>query len=193
MDFRDAQRTLWGQAGAWSYDAWHDLNAAYFDDELTYHGVVWGLTPHGGKLGYCEPSERITLHSSLVDPRGTKPWGWESDRFTDRLARDVLLHEMIHAQLFARGNVQRDDRGGHHNTPEWCAEIERLTPLLLDIEVKAEPVRPRRIEGKVTRKTNPGHLTRADAAHWPHSVRPRAASYYRGGEHLSFASLAEIR
>jgi hypothetical protein len=79
-DFRAAQRTLWGEAGAWAYDTWHKLNAEHFAGELVYAGVVFGLTPHGHRLGQCYPDGRITLHSSLLDvaPRrggGQRPRG----------------------------------------------------------------------------------------------------------------------
>jgi hypothetical protein len=181
LDLREAQNALWGQAGAWAYDTWHQHNAALFSGELEYAGIVWGLTPHGALLGHTSPSGRVTLHPSLVDPSGERPWGWPAKRFTDRLASDVLAHELIHARLFALG-APRDESGGHHNRPEWAAEIVRLSPLLLGVEIRAEPVRPRRIDGKVTRRARRGFLPRAKIAGWPYSVR--SASYYERGRRL---------
>jgi hypothetical protein len=185
VDFRHAQETLWGEAGAWSYDTWHELNGGLFGSELEYAGIVWGLTPHGGCLGYCERSGRITLHRSVVDPHTDSPWAWPAERCTDLYARDILAHEMIHALLNARG-AERDDRGGHHNAPEWCAEIMRLSPLLLGITINSEPVKPRRLNGKVVRKARDGFIGRDEVAHWPHAVRPNAAGYYSSGRRLSF-------
>ena len=188
MGFRDAQETLWGEAGAWAHDTWHDLNASLFAGELTYAGIVWALLPHGGSLGHCESSGRITLHPSLVAPAGARPWGGPAAQYTDRFAGDVLVHEMIHALLFDRG-VPLDDRAGHHNTLEWCAEIMRLSPPVIGRSIKAEPVKPRRIDGKVQRKPRAGYLTRDQAAHWPHSMRPDADAYYPSGNRLSFRPL----
>ena len=188
MDFRDAQQTLWGEAGAWAHDTWHELNASLFSGELTYAGIVWALLPHGGSLGHCESSGRITLHPSLVAPVGERPWGGPAAQYTDRFARDVLTHEMIHALLFDRG-MSLDDRGGHHNTPGWCAEIMRLSPSVIGRSIKAEPVKQRRIDGKVQRKARAGYLTRDQAAHWPHSVRSDAADYYAAGDRLAFRTI----
>jgi hypothetical protein len=173
----------------WAYDAWQQHNAALFSGELWYAGIVWGLTPHGTSLGHTEPSGRITLHPSLVDPSTARPWGRPARRFTDRLACDVLAHEMVHALLFARG-VARDESGGHHNCPEWAAEIMRLSPLLLGVEIRAEPVRPRRIDGKVTRSARRGFLPRSKIAAWPHSVRP--AAYYERGRRLSWEPVNQV-
>ena len=97
---------------------------------------------------------------------------------------------MVHALLNARG-VGHDDRGGQHNLPEWCAEIERLSPLLFGVAIKAQPVKPRRVDGKVCRKQQPGYLSRSQAARWPHSVRPNAERYYESGRPLSFHAIRE--
>jgi hypothetical protein len=178
IDFRAAQQTLWGDAGVWAYDHWHDLNDEFFNSELNYVGIVWGLTPHGGNLGHCYDDGRITLHSSLLDPRSTSPWGKEAATWTDLYARDVLLHEMIHQLLYARGVDSK------HNGLPWCAEIKRLSPLLLGIEIVCEPVKPRRVEGKVKRLARDGCLSRDAIARWPHTIRPNAGTYYRGGRQL---------
>ncbi|HTX97918.1 MAG TPA: hypothetical protein VME67_25675 [Mycobacterium sp.] len=39
------------------------------------------------------------------------------------------MHEMVHVALFAAG-VEHGEGESHHNTPEWCDEIMRITPQL---------------------------------------------------------------
>jgi hypothetical protein len=130
---------------------------------------VFGLTPHGHAYGHTyRDTKRITLHTSLLDARGR---AWHiSEKLGERFAEDVLLHEMVHVRL--------DDRGvnSDHNAQPWCDEIMRITPQL-DLEpVKAAPVKPRRVNGKVKRLPLDGHLSRDEISSWPHSIRP--ASYY---------------
>jgi hypothetical protein len=165
---RAALTNLWGDAGVWAADTWTRLNAGHFGGRLRYHGVVFGLTPHGGRLGHTSPAGRITLHPALLDPRGDA-WDREGE-LGAAYAADTLLHEMIHAGLF--------DRGGdaEHNGAPWCDEIMRITPGLGLDPVKAAPVKPRRVDRKVVRRELDGHLSRAEIAAWPHSLRP--AGYY---------------
>jgi hypothetical protein len=164
---RAALTNLWGDAGAFAADTWTGLNAAHFDGALHYHGIVFGLTPHGHRLGHTTEMGRITLHPSLLDPRGD---AWSiSAKLGERYAADVLLHEMVHAWLFQHGGDGCEDGG--HNTAEWCAEIVRITPALGLPAIKAAPVKTRRIDGKVERRELDGHLSRSDIAHWPHSLR----------------------
>lgn len=186
MNFRAAQTTLWGQAGAWAFDTWSDLNAGYFDGELKYVGIVWGLTPRGARPAHTAPSGRITLHPALVEPASPEPWDRPRAQLTDRFARDVLLHELIHQALYAKGEPSGPEP--HHNTRAWCEQIVRLSRLELDREVKAQPIHPRRMYGKSIRQHKPGYLSRARIANWPHSVRPNAASYYRDGDQLTFSN-----
>jgi hypothetical protein len=170
---RAALTNLWGEAGAWAADIWKWLNADHFGGQLRYHGIVFGLTPHGHRLAHTYPSGRITLHPALLDPRGD---AWEQEyKLGARHAEDVLLHEMVHAWLFDTTPDHASDEGGH-NIDEWCTEIVRITPGLGLPPVKAAPVKPRRTDGAVRRMLLDGHLSRADIAHWPHSLRP--AGYY---------------
>jgi hypothetical protein len=92
-----------------------------------------------------------------------------------RFASDVLLHEMVHVELFVRG-VVNDEQHPHHNTEEWCAEITRITPALGLPEIKAAPVKPWRVDGKVMRRTLDGHLSWDAISRWPHTIRP--TDYY---------------
>jgi hypothetical protein len=170
---RDALENLWGEAGTWAAASWTRHNSEHFDGRLRYHGIVWGLTPHGGRLGHTYASGRITLHPSLLAPQESA-WGIR-DQLGARYAEDVLLHEMVHSSLFER-DISNSSRHPHHNTEEWCAEIMRITPQLGLEPVKAAPVKPRRIKGVVKREPLDGHLSRDDISHWPHSLRP--AGYY---------------
>ena len=164
--FREAQETMWPGAGAWAHDTFVELNAEYFDGEVAHAGIVWGLTPHGHALAHTYADGRITLHPALLDPRDSA-WGLKPFLGT-AYARDVLLHEMIHALLFGRG-------GEHsHNTQPWCDELVRLAPLLGLRSIKAVPVVPRRIDGVVVRRPLDGHLERAAIAAFPHSLRRRS-------------------
>ncbi|HEX9175093.1 hypothetical protein [Mycobacterium sp.] len=89
------------------------------------------------------------------------------------------MHEMVHVALFAR-DIGNFDGQRHHNTDVWCEEIIRITPQLGLPPIKAAPVKPRRIDGKVARRALEGHISRDDMAHWPHSLRP-AGFYNREG------------
>jgi hypothetical protein len=77
---------------------------------------------------------------------------------------------MVHAYLADQGL----DAG--HNAEPWCDEIMRITPLLDLPPVQAEPVKPRRVNGKVVRLARDGFLSRDDLASWPHTIVP--ADYY---------------
>jgi len=167
--YRRAQEVLWGEAGLWAHDTFAQLNAVHFGGEISHSGIVWGLTPHGARLGHCRHDGRITLHPALLDPK-SDAWGIEP-YLGEAYARDVVLHEMIHALLFQRGL-----EAGHNGEP-WCAEIVRLAPELGLKPIKAAPVVPRRVDGKVRRLPLPGHLDRKTIATFPHPLRP--ASYYK--------------
>jgi hypothetical protein len=163
---RAALVNLWGDAGAWAADTWTELTGTYWDG-LPYGGVVFGLTPHGACLGHCNAATgRITLHPSVLDPQSDEAWGVPATQLGVAYARDVLLHELVHVAFPA----------GHHNSSEWCGEIERITPLLGLKPIKAQPVHPRMIDGKNRRVARDGYLARAAIASWPHSLR--TPSYY---------------
>lgn len=178
---RAALENLWGDAGAWAADTWTRLNADHFASKLRYHGIVFGLTPHGHHLGHTYTDGRITLHTSLLDPRG-RAW-LIRDRLGERFAADVLLHEMVHAWLFQRGyTYEPDDPNGAHNNDQWCAEIVRITPALGLPVIKAVPVKPRRVDGAVVRRPLDDHLDRDAISRWPHTIRP--AGYYADGVYI---------
>jgi hypothetical protein len=164
---RQAEVLFFDELGAWAHDTFARLNAVCFGGLLTPRPILWGLTPHGRSLGYYSPgSRRIVLHESLIRPSGNA-WG-QAGLLGPRYAEDVLLHEMVHAaQYELRGGPIGRETNGPHNEPVWCAEIERLT------------VRPRRVNGAVSRRPRDGYLSQGQIASWPHCLRP--AGYYEAG------------
>jgi hypothetical protein len=158
-DYRRAAEVLWGEAGAWAVDEYQRHNLAYFGGELPPVPIVIGLTAYGHCLGITRHEgewsgevPRITLQSPVF-AKGTL---WVSD---------IIIHEMVHAKLMlAQENVR-------HNARPWCAEIERLSPLVLGRSIKAAPVNPRRIGGKNVRLEHEGHLSRDLLSRWPYSIR----------------------
>src|ERR1700736_1587499 len=82
--------------GVWAYDEWADHNQRCFDGTLIPCPIQWGLTAHGRSLGAFDITfYRIILHTSLIVPSSGDPWGIRK-LLGQRLASDVLLHEMIH-------------------------------------------------------------------------------------------------
>ena len=79
---------------------------------------------------------------------------------------DVLVHELVHVKLILAG------QSSAHNDVPWSKEIERLSPLVLGRSVNAEPVKTRRIDGRVKRQARDGFLTRRALAMWPYALRP---------------------
>jgi hypothetical protein len=159
-DYRLAAEVLWGEAGAWAVDEYQRLNGLYFEGKLPPVPVVIGLTAFGRCLGLTRPHgawgqelPRISLQSGLF-AKGTLA------------VSDVVLHEMVHAKLMLAGVDPS------HNAKPWCAEVERLSPLVLGQTVHARPVHPRRdVDGVNRRFALEGHLPRKVLARWPYSLR----------------------
>lgn len=160
--------------GVWAYETWEHHNATYFDGILRPCAIQWGLTPYGDSLGYWSGAfERITLHTSLVQPHGD---AWGIGRLLGKkYASDVLLHEMIHQAIKQETG---GDGGGTscHNNPCWVAHVNRIAALL-DLATKASVVKQKRSNGSKPRWTpEPGCVTLDELSRWPHSARP--AGYY---------------
>ncbi len=174
-ELRQAGVAFFRELGGWAFDVFDELNGLCFDGRLKPRPIVWGLTPHGKALGYYSSRDGlITLHTSLVRPSGDA-WRLRS-LLGERFARDVLVHEMVHASQYELLGHVKFGGNDTHNCASWCDEIVRVTPLLGLPPIKAAPVRQKRIEGAVRWHVEPGHLKRADLASWPHSIRPR--DYY---------------
>lgn len=178
----------WGY-GRWSYDKWETFNNLYFEGILQPGGIFWGLTPHGRALGYYEGwRNSITLHTSLIEPSTKDPWGI-GKLIGERLAEDVLLHEMMHQAVYQRNEHKSSLYG--HNSELWCTEVNRLVSILkLDTDLVAKPIRQRRIrepdqikgKGQVQWVVEEGSMTRIELATFPQSLRP--TTYYSSAEQL---------
>ncbi len=98
----------------WQGRTWCDLKKKYFEDseKLIPPWFEWpdpeDMEGAIGRYREAEIGDRPYLHisSSLLD--------------NERLARAVMLHEMIHQITGAPD----------HESPEWTAEIERIAGLL---------------------------------------------------------------
>jgi hypothetical protein len=160
-DYLQAARLIWGPAGEFIVTEFARLNDLHFSGELPPLPMVIGITAYGHAWGLCryEPVSagrvpRITIASNLFG-------------LGANIVSDTILHELVHAKLDLEGK-----NPAHNGTP-WCQEITRLTPALIGQEIKAAPVKQRRVDnGKRTRRAPDGFLERKQLARWPHSVRP---------------------
>jgi hypothetical protein len=174
-ELRRAGAAFFGKLGTWAFDTFDELNALCFDGCLKPRPILWGLTPHGYALGFYSSGDgHITLHTSLIRPSGNA-WGKRS-LLGERFARDVLVHEMVHASQCELLGHSAFGGNNTHNCESWCSEIVRITPLLGLLPIKAKPIRQKRVNGSVQWYTESECLTRKAIASWPHSIRPRG--YY---------------
>jgi hypothetical protein len=173
---RTAAAITYGEEiGHWLFDTWKELNHRHFAEKLTVGAITFGLIPHGHAWGLYHPVfNKITLHHSLIEPKSENPWDKDRRIFNFKFAKDVLLHEMIHQHLYQHHGSEYKKQDSH-NGELWCNEVNRLSAELGLNCKPAAPVKPRRIDGKVTRKELDGHLTRKQIATWPHSVKPNSA------------------
>lgn len=136
------------------YEAFHRLNHLCFDNRVPELPLLTVVTfPYGHCIGQTHYRDdklpRIEIKRSLA----------RHDDF-----EEVVLHEMLHAYLRLGGE------DSSHNGRPWSREVERITPLYLGVQVRATPQKLKRINGKPTRWTPEGYLTRRELASWPHSV-----------------------
>jgi hypothetical protein len=167
-DYRKAASVLWGAAGEFCVDKFERLNDWLFAGELPPLPFVIGITAYGKCIG-------ATRHGGEWD-RGLPRITIASNHFRSgrNNVTETILHEMVHAKLILAKQVP------DHNALPWCAEITRLTRLAYGKEIKVEPVKPRRVDGKVVRLKRDGYLSRDDLAHWPHCLHEGDASWDRG-------------
>jgi hypothetical protein len=162
-----AATALWGEAGAFAVREFQRLNGWLFAGELPPLPIVIGLTAFGGCLGVTRARgswsdghrPRITLAPEVF--QGSARMRGGRHRVTD-----TLVHEMVHAKLVLAGADPT------HNGPPWCAEITRLSPMVLGHAIVAAPDTVRRVEGVARRGPRDGALPRALVARWPYSLRP---------------------
>ena len=169
-DLRRAAATFFSELGEWSYDEWAGLNSKFFGNANEGGPILWGLTPHGGSVGYYSPMHNsITMHTSLVHKSTDTPWGIKN--LGKKYASDVLLHEMIHQHIHQMKLPV--GRYSSHNNKSWCDEVNRIGALLgFKNMLRAEPIKQKRVEGKVTWYVKPGCMPRKEFATFPHSQRP---------------------
>ncbi len=181
-EYRSAAALLWGPAGEFAADEFARLNREHFAGSVPPLPIVIGLTAFGRCIGLTRSglgwlqSPRISLAPGIFN----------GGRGSTLMVSDVLLHEMGHSALLLRG----EDAG--HNAPPWCRLIAELSPDVLGRAITAAPVGTRRIPNParetdpaapktiVVRRAEPGALTRAELATWPHPLRPEG--YYEGGD-----------
>ena len=173
-DYRQAAAAFW--PGPWvdlAYDAFDIINAELYAGELPPLPIMFGLTPHGGNLGSCSRASPplITLHSSLIEPKSTDPWGVARRYWNPAQLVDVLTHEMIHAHL----NIIGENPA--HNYAPWCREVERQSPAVGVGAIVAAPwKRARDGNGLTYKPTKPDAIPRKALSTWPYLVRPEG--YY---------------
>ena len=184
-EYRGAAGLLWGEAGEFAADEAGRLNREHFAGSVPPMPVVIGLTAYGRCIGLTRGSAgwlaapRITLAPELFNGNHRTQGG-------PRMVSDVLVHEMVHAALMLRGEDPS------HNGAPWCRVITELSPGVLGREITARPVVPRRVPNPeragddgapktvVVRKPEPGAMSQAELASWPHCRRPDG--YYQEGK-----------
>ena len=170
---------IFGEVGAWAYDTWNDLNATYFDAKNTLGPIYWIMTPRNKSLGCYFFSENIIyLYKGLVRPvYPTNMPKWCLDNLNKRLARDVLLHEMIHQKIRQTGGWAGESS---HNNERFVREVNRISKLL-DLKATAKVIQSKIIDGKHTRFVEPGYLTIEEISNFPYTNR--SYDYYYGYRH----------
>lgn len=157
-DYREAASRLWGEAGAYAVDSFVRLNDIYFAGALPPLPIVIGITAYGHCIG-------LTRHHAL--PRiSLACWAFRSTRSVD----DVLLHEMVHAELILAGLDSK------HNAQPWCDRIVELSPMVVGRTIQAQPVKTKRKGKRVLRYVEEGYLTQKELARWPDCLR--SPDYY---------------
>jgi hypothetical protein len=156
----------WGEVGTNVFRSWEGFNERFFEDKLRPAPIVLIATsPYGHWVGCTHgiSRQRRVAFVSLTAP------------YNEKLASDrgVLLHEMVHAWLFQRG-----ENPAHEAAP-WCREITRLSALLGRPEIKAAPEKVKRVNGAVKRVAPDGSIDRMAAARWPHSAGIELGSLLR--------------
>ena len=182
--YRDAAAALWGEAGAYAYDAYDRIRAALYPELPARLPIVIGLTAYGHCIGltrgHWDHGPRITLPPEVFQgttaeaARRHVPGG-------TRQVDDTLTHELLHAWLIVTG------RDTHHDGACWYEAVRRLSPAVLGHKLDArrgagrKSVRvpnPAYVPGggepkTLVRKEHVGDVIQhADVARWPQAFRP---------------------
>jgi len=160
---------LWGR---WTYELWWELNETLFGGKLRPIPIIYGLVPHGSKLGILDKRfRRIVLHSSLLDPRSDDPWEMRAV-LGPTMVSQVVVHQMAHQWVLQVAPDVPVQGKGSHNNSYFVDEVNRLAELM-GLPGNARVVRQRRIDGRVVWERLPGFLSLGELAVWPYGVRPK--------------------
>jgi hypothetical protein len=153
------RQDMMGDLGRFADDAFDEINAHFFGNELPRPLILWELTPYGRSIGLCHilrPTfPRIALHPILIH---------EPEPGTPLLSRAfwVMVHECIHLSNDFKGLRSREC----HNDKPWIDEVNRIGEMLWPGHIRAERQKMIRIDGRVTRGPC-GNISRSDLASFP--------------------------
>jgi hypothetical protein len=160
--YAQAADTLFPIRGAWSYDAWAQINARFFDGALQPGPILWGLTAGCDFGSFNGNNNAITLHEALpgrdfakqAKARGERDWvmadrsqalnswGLSADSFGIGTALGTLLHEAMHQSHHQQGlhyPAGRQTPSEAHHNPMWLAECERVA-LMIGLPARLWPL-----------------------------------------------------
>lgn len=166
-DYRDAAVALWGEAGAYTHDAYRRWLQLY--PGLPEHlPITIGLVAYGACMGATRTGWEYGPRITIFSPMFAKGRRW---------VEDIVVHEMAHAWL------KLTDQDVEHESEAWYATVRRLSPAVLGHELgvrrgadrrsvrvpNPDPDGPRTVVRKVRVDTAIQH---GDVATWPHAFRP---------------------
>lgn len=161
---------MFGDIGAWAYDEWKKLNAEFFESRNQLGPIYWVSITENRSLGcYSFPENIIYLHKGMVRPRyptNNAQWGFEN--LNQKLASDVLLHEMIHQMIHQSGGWEGDNS---HNNERFVGEVNRIAELL-GLDVAAEVIKNADTDRKPKSRDGSGCMTIVELYNFPYSARP---------------------
>lgn len=169
--YREAAQALWGPAGHDVYNWYDELLPHYPHLPETGLPIVFGMTAYGRCIGITRYRKlpRITLSTShgIADGKRGRLY-----------LRDVLAHEMLHAELRLAG-----EKTGHRYAA-WRQSIMRLSPAILGYEIDVKPplksVRvtdPKSGTSHIRKEPDPDGTRQSKIARWPQSFRPKGYDY----------------
>lgn len=185
---REVEAHFYGKKAVFARRAFEDINARFFGGRLPWSLILWGLTPHGGCVGYTVANVSkppiILLHPSILG--GTEkanPWGIPARYLGRCYAYDVLLHECMHVAVSYLLGGGADGETSHNN-PTWVAEVNRIAPLLGFTDVEAAITKPMRIKGQAkVRRGTLGNVSLDALSCFPYGLRQLRGdcSFYERG------------
>lgn len=186
---------FFGRMGELGYAAFDYWNTTVFEKKLPIPLILWGLTEHGGSLGWVMSISPpvIYLHPSIVNPASENPWKMPTWMPGSAFTADVLLHELCHVAVSRDGGWENHpDRKSWwtcHQNPLWVAETNRVRRLL-GYEDKDGVYQIRGIRRNKDGKVGYGFMNTKDEdqptkllhpENFPHNLSKRNA-YYQAGK-----------